>query len=140
MTMSPRTRIIDISLEIKENMIVYPGNPGPLIESTTNIPQDTVNESLITFGSHCGTHVDSPKHVRMHGKTIKDMELNGFYGPCKVLDMTGIERAIHREHLEEHSICKGDIILLKTRNSLRGFSSFRRDFIHVKLDAAQYLV
>jgi arylformamidase len=31
-------------------------------------------------------------------------------------------------------------VLLKTRNSILGYRQFRRDFVQVKLDAAEYLV
>lgn len=47
---------------------------------------------------------------------------------------------IHRKDLERYSICKGDIVLLRTNNSLRGYAAFREDFVHAKIDAAKYLV
>lgn len=31
-------------------------------------------------------------------------------------------------------------MLLKTKNSLRGYEKFRKDYVHLKLDAAKYLV
>jgi len=51
-----------------------------------------------------------------------------------------MENEIHREDLEDYQIKKGDIVLLKTRNSKRGYSEFRRDYVHIKLDATDYLV
>ena len=48
-------KFYDVSLPIREGMIVYPGNPEPSIRRYSSIPRDKVNESLITFGSHTGT-------------------------------------------------------------------------------------
>lgn len=41
---------------------------------------------------------------------------------------------------KKFGIEKGDIILLKTKNSILGYREFRRDFVHIKLDVAKYLV
>ena len=130
----------DVSLPIREGMIIYPGNPEPSIRRYSSIPRDKVNESLITFGSHTGTHVDSKLHIQNDADGAEALHLNSFYGKCKVLDLTHVENEIHRKDLEDYQIKKEDIILLKTRNSKRGYREFRSDFVHVKLDAAEYLV
>ena len=133
-------KFYDVSLPIREGMIVYPGNPGPSIKRYSSIPQKKVNESLITLGSHTGTHVDSKLHIQNGVDGTEALPLDGFYGKCKVLDLTHVENEIHQEDLKGYQIKKGDIILLKTRNSKRGYRQFRSDFVHVKLDAAEYLV
>ena len=133
-------KFYDVSLTIKEGMIVYPGNPTPSIRRYASIPRDKVNESLITLGSHTGTHVDSKLHIRNNADGAEALPIDSFYGKCKVLDLTHVEREIHREDLEEYPIENGDIILLKTSNSKLGYREFRKDFVHVKLDAAEYLV
>jgi len=133
-------KFYDVSLPIREAMIVYPGNPKPSIQRYSSIPQDKVNESLITLGSHTGTHVDSKLHLRNDAEDVEALPLDSFYGECKVLDLTHVENAIHRADLEGYRIRKGDIILLKTRNSKLGYEEFRSDYVHVKLDAAEYLV
>lgn len=133
-------KFYDVSLPIREGMIVYPGNPKPSIQRYSSIPRNKVNESLITFGSHTGTHVDSKLHIQNDADGAETLPLDCFYGKCKVLDLTHVEKKIHREDLEGYQIKKGDIVLLKTRNSKRGYREFRSDFVHVKLDAAEYLV
>jgi len=133
-------KFYDVSLPVREGMMVYPGNPEPVIKQYSSIPRDKVNESLIAFGSHTGTHVDSKLHIQNDADGAEALPLDSFYGKCKVLDLTHVEDEIHREDLEDYQIKKGDIVLLKTRNSKRGYSEFRRDYVHVKLDAADYLV
>ena len=54
--------------------------------------------------------------------------------------MTHIELEIHKKDLEKFLILENDIIIIKTKNSMRGYKEFRKDFIHIKFDAAKYLV
>ncbi|HDQ06215.1 MAG TPA: cyclase family protein [Candidatus Bathyarchaeota archaeon] len=133
-------KFYDVSLEIKEEMIVYPGNPHPQIRLYASIPMNKTNESLICIGSHTGSHVDTKKHLRNDGAGSAALPLDAFYGKCKVFDLTNVEKEIHRGDLQGYSIKPGDIILLKTKNSQRGYQEFREDYVHVKLDAAKYLV
>lgn len=138
--MSKTVKFYDISLPIREGMMVYPGNPSPSIQRYSSIPHSKVNESLITLGSHTGTHVDSKLHLQNDAEDVEALPLDSFYGKCKVMDLTHVKNEIHRADLEGYQIKKGDIILLKTKNSKRGFKEFRSDYVHVKLDAAEYLV
>jgi arylformamidase len=133
-------KFYDISLPIKEGMIVYPGNPSPEIRQYSSIPEAKTNESWICLGSHAGSHVDAKKHIRNDGEGSGSLPLDSFYGECHVLDLTGVEKEICKKDLQPFSIQKGDIVLLKTRNSILGYRQFQRDFVHVKLDAAEYLV
>ncbi len=133
-------RLYDISLPIREGMIVYPGNPSPTIRRYASIPANPTNESTLTLGSHTGSHVDSPLHIRNGAPGVDSLPLESFYGRCNVLDLTAAGEEIHRKHLEGQPISRGDIVVMKTENSERGFGTFRKDFAHVKMDAAQYLV
>jgi arylformamidase len=121
-------------------MVTYPGNPKPSIQRYAEIPKNRVNESTISIGSHTGTHVDSNLHIRDQGNSVIELPLHSFYGKCKVLDLTDVLDAIHKEDLDRFQIMLGDIILLKTRNSTIGYEQFNENFVHVKIDAAQYLV
>lgn len=133
------TRFYDISIPIKKEMIVYPGNPSPEIHKYASIPTNTTNESLICMGSHTGSHVDSKLHIQNNAPSSATLPLNSFYGKCKVLDLTRIEKEIHKKDLEKYLVEKNDIILLKTRNS-SNYDKFTQNYVHVKMDAAEYLV
>jgi arylformamidase len=133
-------KFYDISLLLNENTIIYPGNPQISIEQYAFIPDASVNESKISLGVHSGTHVDSPYHIKKDGKKANQLNLESFYGNCKVFDLTHIDLEIYKKDLLNFDINKGDIILFKTKNSLRGYKEFRKEFIHVKYDAAKYLV
>lgn len=131
--------IIDISLEINEEMAFYPGNPQPEIEKYRQRPQDSTTESKITIGSHTGTHVDAPQHVMEGGKTVKEIELENFYGAASVLDLTGCKENVDRQDLEKKDL-ENDIVLLKTDNSLNNYEEFREDFTYLTLEAVEYLI
>lgn len=133
-------RIIDISMEIHPEMIVYPGNPEPRIEQYKQVEQDGMNESLLTLGSHTGTHVDSRSHLEAGGESAAELELHSFYGPCVVLDLTDAGREIGPEHLAREDIPEGSIVLLKTENSLKGYGSFREDYAHLTAEGAAHLI
>lgn len=131
--------IIDISLEIKEKMAVYPGNPEPSLQKYRQIPEHSTTESKITFGSHTGTHVDAPQHVKKEGKTVEEMELDSFYGDAQVLNLTDCVESVSAQDLREEEISE-DIVLLKTDNANHDYKSFRKAFTYMELSAVKYLV
>lgn len=132
-------RIHDISMEIHEGMLIYPGNPAPKIRLYSKIPRHTTNESKITMGSHTGTHVDAGRHVSNGGYTADEIPLGSCIGKCRVLDLTGCGNEIHAVDIRG-KLGKAGIILLKTNNSLKQYNHFRKNFAHVSKDAAEYLV
>jgi len=131
----PKT-IIDISLAIHKDMIVYPGNPAPRIEMTDGL---TSTHSLLEFGTHTGTHIDAPRHIFKKGKGVEKIPLATFVGPCRVLDLTNTKECIKISDLEKFRIKKGERILVKTSNSKRGFKKFYDDYVYLDGDAADYL-
>ena len=131
--------IIDISMEIDEDMVCYPGNPQPEIEKYRQIPEDSTTESRICIGSHTGTHVDAPQHVEEGGETVKQLELSGFYGNAQVLDLTACKEKVDADDLKNKNI-KNEIILLKTDNSKHQYQEFREDFTYLTLSGVEHLI
>lgn len=133
-------QFFDVSLPITEEMVVYPGKPEPSIKRYSSIPKNKVNESLLTLGSHTGTHVESRLHLRNGREGVADLPLDHFYGKCRVFDLTLVEDEINRRDLEKLEIGSEEIVLLKTRNSTLGYVKFLENYVHLKMDAAEYLV
>jgi len=132
-------KIYDISLPLDNRTLIYPGNPEMTIEPHRRVPEYSTNLSKISFGSHTGTHVDAPRHVDNDAPGVDKINLEVCIGPCRVLDMTHAEDKIIADDLEKENIQQGERILVKTQNSLRGFSKFREDSIYLDGDAAEYL-
>lgn len=132
-------KIFDISLPLDNKTLIYPGNPEMTIEPYRTVPEHPTNLSKISLGSHTGTHVDAPRHVDNEAIGVDKINLETCIGPCRVLDISGVEEKITISDLEKENIRQGERILVKTQNSLRGFCEFREDYIYLDGDAADYL-
>ncbi len=132
------SQLIDISLPLMAGMPVYPGTAETII---TKVPSGSGSSVLseISFTSHAGTHIDAPSHSLTDSKNIDDLDLGIFYGPCRVLDLTDCATSITTNDLASHDIQRGERVLFKTTNSLRGFSRFYDDYVYLEGQTANYL-
>ncbi|OGZ46122.1 MAG: hypothetical protein A3C84_05205 [Candidatus Ryanbacteria bacterium RIFCSPHIGHO2_02_FULL_48_12] len=128
--------IIDISLPIYPGMITYPKNPDVAFE---RLSTGVSFLSHISLGTHTGTHMDVPGHVFEGASGMEDVGLTRLVGPCRVLDMTRVKECIKVSDLESHRIRLGERVLVRTKNSRRGFKEFYPDYIYLDGDAAEYL-
>lgn len=133
-------KIIDISWLISENITEYKNKNSIKLIQQANYKENGVREKLITFNSHTGTHIDAPAHFTENGKTLDQVDLNKFYGPCKVLDLTHIQEKITSQDLENFDIKENDIIILKTKNSeLPETGAFVNNYVYLEKTGAKYL-
>lgn len=132
------THIIDISLPINEQTVVYPGNPSVEIESIKSASGGST-VSKITIGSHTATHVDAQSHVMEKGKNLESIPLDSFIGPCRVIDATKDEISVSLETVQALDVQPGERVLLKTQNSLRSREVFDNNYIFLSSPAAEYL-
>lgn len=134
-------KIYDISWPISTAMTAYKDKKVVAFEQLKTFDGDNVRESVITLGSHTGTHVDAPSHFVSDGVTIEKVALATLVGNCKVVDLTAVADRIESAHLEDKNLQSGDIVLFKTKNSaLKGDAAFNPKFIYLSASAAQYLV
>jgi arylformamidase len=136
------TRIFDISVPVRTNGTVYPGNPEILIEPQQAISKGAgANVSRITFGSHTGTHVDAPKHFFDDGPTVDQIPLDRLVGPAVLIAMDDDVMSVGERELKQHKLSGKKRVLIRTRNS--GFlldPNFHRDYTFLAPDGAEYLV
>jgi arylformamidase len=135
-------KVYDISLTLRARMPVYPGEPTPLLEPTTQMERgDSYNVSRLTLSTHTGTHIDAPLHFLAGGTPVDQLPVDVLVGPALVVEMP-VEQEITAADLEAAAIPPGtERILFKTRNSrLLDDEDFRRDFVYLTLDAARWLV
>jgi arylformamidase len=102
---------------------------------------ESSNVSLLTLGSHTGTHVDPPRHMIQDGDTVDNMPLDVLVGECFVCSMMNTD-VINAELLEDACIPDGvKRILFKTKNSVYwSDAEFHRDYTYLAPDAAEWLV
>jgi len=135
-------KVHDISLTLRQRMPVYPGEPPPLLEPTSQMERgEPYNLSRLTIGTHTGTHIDAPRHFLPSGTSVDQIPVDLLVGPALVVQMA-VEQEIAAADLEAAAIPPGtERLLFKTRNSrLLDDDDFRRDFVYVTLDAARWLV
>lgn len=133
-------KIIDISLKLNKDTPIYPDNIPLSVDVHHRMPEYSTHLSKITFGSHTGTHIDAPAHCIVDGATLDKIPLETFAGTCRVLDFSNEQNeAVTLEFLKNKNIQKGERILLKTQNSIRGFKEFYDDYVYLDGDGADYL-
>ncbi|MDW7658053.1 MAG: cyclase family protein [Bacillota bacterium] len=136
-------QILDISVALSDQTIIYPGDPIPeycLVSSQIN--GDTANVGYLKLCIHNGTHVDVPYHFRDDGRTLEQMPLDHWMGPALVVDVTAADRCVKASDLEGVPLQAYARILLKTKNSHanRLSNQFNEDFIFLDKSACDRMV
>jgi arylformamidase len=134
-------QLFDISVPLMNGGVVYPGNP----EIQIALQQDMAaggssNVSLLTIGSHTGTHVDAPRHMIPDGAGVDAIPLDALIGPAIVIALDDDVMAVTEANLRTMPIEGQERVLLKTRNS--GFireRDFHRNYTYLAPDGAEYL-
>lgn len=128
--------IIDISLPLDRGTPIYPNNP-PL--TITSHQGEFTAHSVISMGSHTGTHIDTPRHVSAERDGLESYSLSQFVGRAIVVDATASQEKITTQDIAGVNIRRGDRVLFKTKNSARGFKEFYSDYVYLDGDCAEYL-
>jgi len=133
---------IDISVPLRDAMVHWPSDPPVSIKRVKDIEQgDTANLSVISMGSHSGTHVDAPIHFVKKGKGVDNIPLDTVVGRARVIEIKDSE-SITPEELVQYRIRRGERILFKTENSSHVWQKdeFVEDFVFISDAAADFLV
>ena len=97
-------KLYDISQEIF-SCAVFPGDPAPQKKTLCATDKgDLYNLTAFSMCAHNGTHIDAPFHFLPEGKTVEQMALETFVGPCWVArhrgDVTADDAAAILEQAE----------------------------------------
>ncbi|HYW79165.1 MAG TPA: cyclase family protein [Thermoguttaceae bacterium] len=132
-------RIIDLTLTLAPEM------RGVELHPANALDVDGWNAKRLELYSHCGTHMDAPRHFLPDGNTIDSVDLSACIGPARVVDLTPIEprELITVEHLgtAADAIGKGDRLLLRTDwHKRHGTAEYRDALPRVDIELARWLV
>jgi len=85
-------RIIDLTYPIHEGMTTFPVHWHPVVEITQLARHGIENRETrrLVIGTHCGTHIDAPRHFIPDGPTVDQVRLEWLVGPARVLDFTPV--------------------------------------------------
>jgi len=138
-------QIFDVSIPISPQMPVWPGDPPVQIERVASINKgDPANLTRLSLGAHTGTHVDAPYHFFEEGLKVDQLPLSTLIGSAYVLEVYPKEKTITATDLASLGLpFTAQRLLIKTDNSYLWEGEllhFERDFIHLGLDAARWIV
>ena len=134
-------KIYDISWPIFQGMTAYKNRHEVAINHTRNHEEHGMRSSVITIGSHSGTHIDAPSHFINGGKNIEELSPLCCVGPAQVIDMTAVDDVIDLHHIEPLSFEKGMMVLFKTKNSQRDvMAPFDPEFVYINGPASKLLI
>ena len=110
-------RIVDLTLPLE------PGMRGVALEPAMTLETDGWNATQLNLYSHCGTHMDAPRHFLPDGSTIDSLPLSACIGPAWVVDLTPVEPreriTLNRLAAWRDRVRRGDRLLLRTDWSRR---------------------
>lgn len=134
-------KLYDVTLPIQNGMATFPGDPTFQARSYYQKKKgDPCNLTLLSMGTHLGTHVDSPAHHLDGGGTIDEISLESLIGPGVVIDMRG-RSSIDCQSLRKEGVGDYVRIMLKTDNGPRLLEpAFHEDYVYLTDDGARYLV
>lgn len=138
-------KIIDISLTIDENLLIWPGDPAAVRQRIKKIEEGAnSNVSELVMGAHTGTHVDAPYHFLQQGSTVETLPLDVLVGEAQVVSLSLDCDVIDAEVVTKSGIKSGTKrVLFKTRNSTnwrKEKPSFDPNFVGISKDGAERLV
>jgi arylformamidase len=135
-------RVIDITVPLRERMPTYDSEPGPTLEFTRHLSEGASSTvSVLSLGSHTGTHVDAPAHFVEGRETIDAIPADVLVGEAFVVEHAGDGHvtAADLEGLGVPDDCER--LLVKTGNgALWEDDAFHSDFIALAPDAAEWLL
>jgi arylformamidase len=140
-------KIFDLSYPIHEGMTTFPVHWHPIVEITQLARHGIENRETrkVVLGTHCGTHIDAPRHFIPGGSTVDQIPLDLFVGPARVLNFTPVRTAKQefgvddfRERLGEHHPER--LVLRFDWSDHWGSMSFYSDHPFITEDAGQWLV
>lgn len=139
------TRIIDVSLGIGADMLVWPGDPAVSIDPSSRISRgDSANVSSLHMGSHTGTHVDPPFHFIDGGATAEALPLDALVGDAVVADLGAVDDTIGVADLEALNLPDGVArVLFRTSNSSLWTSTpvpFPERYVSLSVEGARWIV
>jgi arylformamidase len=113
------SRLIDVSLSIGPDLLVWPGDPPVEVVPRLQLAKgDPANVSEVRMGTHTGTHVDPPNHFVEGAIGIDAVALDVLVGDAVVADARHLDRPIEAADMEKLSIPSGaERVLLRTANS-----------------------
>ncbi len=135
------TRVYDISATVRPGMPGFPGDPPVELTPVHEIARGAgYNLSVLSLGTHTGTHIDPPRHFLPGGPGADRIDLATLNGACRVVRIPDTRQEIGIGDLRGllHGVPR---VLFRTSNSARWelAGQFFEDYVALTPEAAEYL-
>lgn len=111
-------RLWDVSQTLRPGVPVYPGDAPFRHGWTVEVGEggSPVAVGWLHGTTHCGTHLDAPRHWDRHGSSPAELDSALFLGPCRVLDLRDTGSPIGPDALTPNTFRGCTRLLLRTRH------------------------
>jgi kynurenine formamidase/ribulose-5-phosphate 4-epimerase/fuculose-1-phosphate aldolase len=110
-----RTEIVELSVRLSNASVHYPTDPAFRLTEHTGFAAAGAYVSRIEMGSHIGTHVDAPLHVRPGAPSISALPVSRFLGHAVAMEcLKSPGQDIGIGDIEAAHIRAGDIVIFRT--------------------------
>lgn len=138
-------KIIDLTHLISSDMPVYPGTEKPKLEIATTYEEHGFKETLLTFYSHTGTHMDAPSHIFSGKKELDEFEVEAFVGKGFIVDCSMLKEGekIDYSHIikNKNEIDNAEFILFYTGwDKYWGTEKYFGDYPYISDEVVDYLL
>lgn len=137
--------ILDVTVPLGPGIPTWPGDPEMSAEPASQTSNgDVFNMTTLRMSGHTGTHVDAPLHIVHRGKSLDQIPLDRWYGPCQVVEIPDDRTEIDVIDLEQAGILlETTRLLFKTSNSRRWRPlpmEFESDYVAVTPAGSRWIV
>ena len=120
----PEYTVVDLTLPLGPDTVMWPGEPAPFAEVVETVKHDGNYARRVHFYEHSGTHVDAPNHFVEGGQAVTDLPLQTLISPAVVIDASAdingngdavLELVMVKAWEEKHGLVPaGCVVLLRT--------------------------
>ena len=139
-------KIHDISFAVSEKTVTWDDTEQGFSKVwTSELGNEgaSCNVSVLTTGTHTGTHLDAPLHFISEGMSLDALDLSTLVGPAQVVEIFGRDQVTSAD-LEGAGIMRGTVrVLLKTDNTRlrrKDTPHFDSGYVGLATSGAQWLV
>jgi arylformamidase len=136
------TEILDLTYDLEEGMTTFiaPWHPIVSIQQLGRLEFEGRETRRITFGTHTGTHVDSPLHFVENGMGIDKIPIDMLIGDVTIVDYSYLKEnnPITKEMLRNISIT-GRMLFKFGWGKYWNSKKYYKDYPYFTKEAAEYL-
>jgi arylformamidase len=127
--------VVDLTRPLSRDTPAYPGDPPVVLARVRSHDVDGYEVTHLSMGTHCGTHLDAPRHFFFAGATLDQYPADRLVRPGVILDVRAMERdgsgssadstyagivdaALLADRLRPFSVPSGGFVLLWTEGAM----------------------